>query len=425
LGRPAVALPPVPRRFASAESFRLFEGIDGPRWRFYAFGEEALMNSPRIRPTRRDPWNGLGIPLLLTLLALMLLGVLGAGAQSGPRQLRLLKRVALPQARSVATDIRWAGDDSVYVSWDRAGVVEVGLDGVKRRTLIPDLTTLGNGDNHYRHLAVSPAALAVASSNWGVVWRSLQPNSDGKVLMQSRDIPLINAFDLAGDRALFIGLAEFKADKEGSPPEFAPRGDVAWTGSLSSQLKDLQPVLYDAGGVGAPNYFNCRAASVGAVRFLAGGSFIVAPGFQDGIHLYDAGGRQVRSWTNEQVGLDTHSACAKMTHADVVRFNSEAGWGPWLNSHHVLDGILPLPQGPGLLVRSWGQDGQAHWVLKVLQADGIKTYAVPLVGHRPSDRLHGDVRDGKIVLLLASGFPWSWDPANWPAEMFLMELPGA
>jgi hypothetical protein len=359
----------------------------------------------------------------ISLLLLALLSGLGARAQSSPHELRLLNRIPLPTLHSPATDIRWAGDGSVYVSWGRDGVFEMGLDGVKRRTLVPDLKTLQNPDNQYQYLTVSPTTLAVASVNWGIVWRPLKASPDGKFTVQSQKIPLVNSLDLSGDRILFMGLAEFKRDKEGNRPEFAPRGDVAWIGTLSDRLKDLRPVLYDVGGAGAPNYFNCRFRLMGAVRFLAGGSFVIAPGFQDGIHLYDAGGRQVRTWTNEEVGIDTHSDCHRMSYQEQERLGSEAGWGSWLNSHHVLDAILPLPQGPGLLVRSWGADGQAHWTLKVLRAGGVETYAVPIVGRRPSDRLRGDVRDGKIVLLLASGFNRSHDPANYPAEMLLMKIP--
>jgi hypothetical protein len=358
----------------------------------------------------------------LSLLLMVLLSGLGARAQSSPHELLLLNRILLPTLHSAATDIRWAGDDSVYVSWDRDGVFEVGLDGVKRRTLVPDLKTLGNGDNHYLHLAVSPTVLAVASPNWGIVWRPLKASPDGKFTVQSQKVPIVNGLDLSGDRVLLMGIADRNEDKDGRP-QFAPKGDVAWIGALSERLKGLQPVLYDVEGPGAPNYFNCRSNSIGAVRFLGGGSFITAPGFQDGIQLYDASGRPVRTWTNEQIGIDTHPDCHKMSKQEHQRFATEAGWGPWLNSHHVLDDILPLPQGPGLLVRSWGVDGQVHWTLKVLQAGGVTTYAVPVVSHRPSDRLHGDVRDGKIVLLLASGFDWSWDLANYSAEMLLMRVP--
>jgi hypothetical protein len=345
---------------------------------------------------------------------------LGAGAQSN-QELRLLDRISLPQAQSVATDIRWASDSSVYISWDRAGVAEVGLDGVKRRTLVPDLKTLGDID-HYTHLAVSPSTLVVSSQLWTTVWRPLKGNPGGEVIFQRHEIPIVEDIDVSGDRVLLMGLAEHQKGAR----DIAPKGDVAWVGTLSGKMEDFKPVLYDLGGPGAPNYFHCRHFSMGAVRFLADGSFIVAPGFQDGITLFRAGGQKVRSWTNEQAGIDTHPDCPKMTDQEDEQFRTEAGWQRWLNGHHVLDDILPLPQGPGLLVRFWGTDRQAHWTLKVLEPGGVKTCAVPVVGHRPVDRLHGDVRNGRIVLLLsASGFDWSLDPANMPSEILLLEIPKA
>jgi hypothetical protein len=354
----------------------------------------------------------------VTFLLLALLGSLGARGQANPEELRLLDRIPLPPAQSVATDIRWAGDSSVYISWDRDGVAEIGLDGVRRRGLVPNLKTLGDID-HYTHLAISPSTLVIASQLWETVWRPLQGNPGGEVTFQRHEIPIVEDIDVAGDRILLLGLAKH----EHGARDIAPDGAVAWVGTLSGKMEDFKPVLYDLGGPGAPNYFHCRDSPMGAVRFLADGSFIVAPGFQNGIHLFKAGGKRVRSWTNEQVGIDTHPDCPNMSEEADKQFRMEAGRIRWFNGHHILDDILPLPQGPGLLVRSWGKDGQVHWTLKVLQAGGIKTYAVPITGRLPVDRLHGDVRNGRIVLLRSSGFSWSWDPVQMPAEIFLLELP--
>jgi hypothetical protein len=334
----------------------------------------------------------------------------------------------LLERQSVPTDIRWANDDSVYVSWDRDGVLEVGLDGARRRELVPNLKELG-GLQHYSQLAVSPTSLAVASKNWTFAWRSLLAKANGEVVFAKRKIPVTNDFDLQGDRVLLMGIS-----KPVLPPGVRDgwlnaysaqlRGAVAWVGTLSAQFQDFQPVLFDVGGAGAPNYLHCYAEDIGAVRFLADGSFVIVPGFQDGVNLYDPSGKLVRSWTNAQVGLDTHLTCALMTDEEKVKLGGEAYWGHWLNSHHLVDDILPLPQGPGLLVRSWGPDDQAHWTLKVLLPEGIETYQVPIVGRRPPDRLRGDVRNGKVVLLLsASGFPWSREPDNYPAEVFVAEIP--
>jgi hypothetical protein len=351
---------------------------------------------------------------------MLLLGGLGARAQtnsSSPRELRLLSRVSLPTAHSPATDIRWASDDSVYVAWESDGVAEVSLAGAKRRVLIPDLKTLG-GIDHYSHLAVSADALVVGSQLHSFVWRPLKADAGGHFEVHHQPFRETQDLDLAGDRILLLG-------HEKHEETYSPKGEIAWVGSLSGKLADLAPVLHDAGGAGAPHYRNCGSYRVGAVRFLGNGTYVVAPGFQDGVQLLDASGRPVQSWTSAQVGLDSHVGCATMSAEEEKKYRVDDNYLlHWIKSHHILDDILPLPQGPGLLVRSWGTDGEAHWALKILQSDGIKTYALPITGSRPFDRLHGDVRNGRIVLLLSnSGYPWSKAPEDLPAEIMTMALP--
>lgn len=348
-------------------------------------------------------------------------GAFGTGAQENPHTLRLLKTMPLPQASSIATDVRWDGASSVYVSWESDGVSEVSLDGVKRQALVPEKRALGLL-KHYDHLAISSGRLAVASLNWKMAWRPLTEAPGGKILFQSLDVPITLDFDLQNDKVVLLGLA--RRVRDSNPPEFAPQGDVAWIGTLSSGLKDLKPVLYDAGGRGAPHLDRCDSYPIGATRFLADGSFVVAPGFQDGIHLFDPQGRKIRSWTSDQVGVDAYMICGEMSEAEVREFAKEGDFFErWLNSHRSVDDVLPLAQGPGVLVRSW-KDGQAHWTLKVLQADGIKSYRVPVTGRRPFDRLRGDVRDGKIALLLSnSAYPYPRSKADLPAEIYVVELP--
>jgi hypothetical protein len=367
------------------------------------------------KPLRLAHRRGFG----LAFLVVMMLGSLGVRAQSQPKALRLLQRAPLPPARSAATDIRWASNDSVYVSWELDGVSEIGLDGARRRVLVPDTKTLG-GIKHYYHLAVSPDRLAVASALWDVVWRPLKTNPEGKVLFYRQEVPDTQDFDLSGEKVLLMGTARRETPWKAS-------GEVAWVGVLRAKLEHLNPVLHDAGGAGAPNLEICGSASMlGAVRFLAGGSFIVAPGFQDGIHVFNAGGQRVHTWTNAEVGIDSHTGCSEMFEAEEKKLRmDDAFLERWGKRHRVLDDILPLPQGPGLLVRSWGADGLAHWTLKVLQPEGIKTYAVPAVGRRPFDRLHGDVRNGRIILLLSSSGHPARTAADLPAEILLMELPKA
>ncbi|HSS75923.1 MAG TPA: hypothetical protein VLV54_04180, partial [Thermoanaerobaculia bacterium] len=174
---------------------------------------------------------------------------------------------------------------------------------------------------------------------------------------------------------------------------------------------------------GAHSFYLCQSKILGAVRFLGDGSFVIAPGFQKGVHLFNAKGECVRSWTSEELGLD--SDCSGVTDEEEEKLRMDtAFWLGWLNGHRVVDDILPLPQGPGLLVRAAGEDGQLHWTLKVLTPAGVKTYTVPLASQLREDRLHGDVRDGKIVLLLsASATAYKRDPENRPGEIVVAEMP--
>jgi hypothetical protein len=205
---------------------------------------------------------------------------------------------------------------------------------------------------------------------------------------------------------------------------FAPQGEIAWIGPLESGAQGLKPILRDAAGPGAASYYNCRNYPMGAVRFLADGSFVIAPGFQDGVHLFSADGKKVRSWSNAELGVNSHLGCAGMSEEEEAKFRLDETWRKrWAMSHTVIDDILPLPQGPGLLLRSWGRDNQAHWTLKVLESRAIRTYPVPVTGRRPLDRLQGDVRNGRIALLLLNNSPGATSPEDVRAEVFVLESP--
>ncbi|MBW8878275.1 MAG: hypothetical protein JF614_25205 [Acidobacteria bacterium] len=348
-------------------------------------------------------------------LIVALLGCLGIHAESHPKVLRLLQRLPLPPAGSIATDVRWASDDSVFIAWDRDGVAEVGLDGIRRRTAVPDVKTFGRFD-HYHRLAVSPRFLAVSAGSWYLAWRPRKSETEGRIIFQRAGIGLAKDMDLQGDRLLLLGTSGTEH------PTFST-GAVAWLGTLTAGLDDLKPVLYDDGGPGAPHLSRCIFGDLGAVRFLGDGSFVIVPGFQKGVYLFAANGQRIRSWTSEEVGLNTD--CSGLSDEEEAKLRMDpATWQRWLSAHHVLDDILPLSEGPGLLVRSVGRDGLARWELKVLAAGRVKTYTVPVVGTRPFDRLHGDVRNGRIVLLLSgSGFPVSMGKADNQGEILLTELP--
>ena len=85
--------------------------------------------------TSRIPraFSGITAGLLVALLA-------GFARSAEPeRTLRILARTPLPAASTVASDVRWASADSVYVVHAHDGVFEIGLDGARKRMLVPAL----------------------------------------------------------------------------------------------------------------------------------------------------------------------------------------------------------------------------------------------------------------------------------------------
>lgn len=359
----------------------------------------------------------------LRLTAVFLLAGLFAGTAGSAepeRTLRILSRTPLPAASSVARDIRWASESSVYVAHALDGVSEVGLEGAKKRALVPATGHYGRIPvpgwpggfdlGFYGRLAVSGETLAVSGQDWFLAWRSLKLAADRSYRLETRPFTETEAFDLQGDRILLLGSRD-----NVYRPEVEAHGEIAWLGTLSSGLADLKPIYYDRSGSRMPTYCHCRGKMLGAARFLADGSFVLVPGFEKGVHLFSASGQLERSWTSEQLGVDTDCTGMSAEEEDDLG-RKPASWQRWLNQHRTVDDILALPQGPGLLVRSWGADNQVHWELKILAGSRIETWSLPIAGPRPTDRLRGDVRGDRIVLLLSgSGFngpPTQSDPTG-------------
>jgi hypothetical protein len=286
------------------------------------------------------------------------------------------------------------------------------------RRPIPDTQTLG-GQEDYLHLAASPQYLLAAAHGFTMSWRPAGRQDIRRVFFYQQPVNIVEDVDLRGDRILLLGEGTSGSIRES-------RGGIAFLGTITpTGLKDYKPFLFDVKGAMVPSLDHCSGVGVGAVRFLSDGSYVVIPGFQPGAYLYDAGGKLVREWTAAETSLTTD--CSSMTEAESDRLLSSIANGTaWLNDRRVLDDILPLPEGPGLLVRFQGPDRRIHWELRVLRAaGGIVTYPVPLVGERPLDRLHGDVRGSKAVLLKSSLYYIAMTPREQTGEIAVIDVPGS
>jgi hypothetical protein len=344
-------------------------------------------------------------------------------APSPAPALHVLAEYEVPSTPSVATNVRWATESTVYLTRFADGVSQVALDErlTRVRSLVPDKKTLGVRFSSFSKLAVSSTYIGASSSLADFLYRPVATQSDGTFSLIKLRVGIAYAFDLSGNRLLFLGDLVPNTEQQDS-------AGVAWIGPLSATpRKDLHPVLADLAGVSAaspatPALIKCAELHLGAVRFLPDGSFLVVPGFQAGVHLYSPSAQLERTWENQAVGLDAPD-CLGVSPEQERRFGTVVrSRFDFLNEHRVLDEILPLPQGPALLVR-FAEQGRVHWTLKLLTAGGsVTTYDVPFTGSLPSDRLRGDVRGNKIVLLRV-GYSFEKGAPDPSGRLFLAELP--
>lgn len=320
------------------------------------------------------------------VLPLALLTPAAVSAAPADPVLTVLSERPLP--KSYFADVRWSGDQTLLLAAAKGGVSELDLGGsLAPRMVLP----AGNGRDQVwlaTHLGVSERYLAIAAPAFSYGWLERRRATQIEV----RALEMTVDLDLSGDRLLLLG-----GEKKGD--EMAPDGAIAWLGSLTSDLADLRPVHLSSEGRGVPRMNDCSQLGLGAVRFLGDGSFIIVPGVEPGVFWYDAQGRLLRTWTNEELGLD--DGCPPPgKQRDSVRQFPEPRFA-WLNQNRLLDDVLPLPQGPGLLVRAH-TGGTTRWRLLVLaRDDSFRTWEVPITSTTGLSHLRGDVRGDRIALLVS------------------------
>jgi len=359
--------------------------------------------------------------LQILAVVVLILANVPAWSASRPPSLRILSNRELPTDLSTPTSIRWAGDDSVYIARLEDGVAEVDLaDLAVRRRVIAD-SKRPRQFKVFCFLGVSPSHMVVAATAEDIGIRRLGGQYEGDDRMARTRIGRVDGLDLSGSTILLLGMPAWD-----QIPKWAPTGTIAWMGPLTGVAKAglWRPLLSDVAGPGAKSYTRCSGIGLGAARFLSDGSAVVVPGVQPGVHLYNAAGKPLRTWESEALGIDAFD-CAGMTLKESIHIGGENRTRmAFVNAHHVVDDILPLPQGPGLAIR-YVEDGRVHWLLKVLESGSrVLTYDVPITGNLPYARLSGDVRNGRIVLLVSDH---GHDPGSpqVPGHLVLAELPGS
>jgi hypothetical protein len=336
----------------------------------------------------------------------------GAMPSPGPA-LRILSDTVLGEPLRLALDVRWMSDHSVALAVLKGGVVEYNLDGkTPIKQLLPGDVEPGRS-GYGQEVAVSSRYLAAGAWLQSITWHSLD-----SAVRKEEVFDCIHDIDVGGSQAAVVGV---RRDSQG---KFSPDGAIAWIGSLDKDLADLKPLLFDAGGPGAPSMGACCGFHLGVTRFLADGSLVVVPGIQPGIYHFNSQGKLLQ--TLDTVALGTDTDCARIGKEMV----SPMGRDPslrmaWINERRIVDDVLPLPAGPGLLIRSI-QQGQVRWALKVLHPDGsVGVYDIPVDAPNLFAHLKGDFREGRLVLLLWAPPPHK-NPDGIPLpHLLIASLPGS
>lgn len=349
-------------------------------------------------------------------LASMLLATLGIivlpGAAAPPRAtpppsgIQILSDVPLPAGLNTAIDIRWAGEDSVYLALKMHGAAEYNLSKGTIREVFPGASKLG-GLRACNLVAASSQFILAAPGGLSLAWK--RP-TDADYRQGVFEIP--KAIDVWKDRLLILGLQRNEKGEVGAD------GAIGWLGSLEKGLEGLKPVLYDVTGPGARSQDSCAVMAISAARFLADGRFVLAPGVQAGISLHDATGKLVRTWDTGSLGIDTD--CASLSPEQVLHISASYPDNlAWVNRRRTIDVLLPLRDGAALIVRSLHQ-GRPRWEVKRLREDGsVQSLPLPLEAEGEHSYLSGDARDGKILLLLHDRRPQT----SSPPRLIRLQLP--
>jgi len=320
-------------------------------------------------------------------------------------------------------DVRWASDRTIHVAWLRQGVSEIALDGkfTDLRRLFPDANAATYEYYPFELLATS-SQFVVAAAIWNQLAFRRAPQLDERGFsIHKVPVGLVQDIDLSDGRLLLLGTPISIASS-------AISAGVTWLGPVTPNPEhDLQPILTDIAGLHTPTLINCSRFFIGAARFLPDGTFIVVPGFQPGAHMFDSSGRLLRTWDTRALGLDADAGCSAITNDQLSDFGMSAKVrGAYYNQHRIIDAVLPFAQGPGLIIRSVAA-GQVHWQVVVLRPTETLVYDIPFTGKLPYERLRGDVRGNRIVLLranrdfdtFAKGQPHTYKPTH----LYVAELP--
>ena len=279
------------------------------------------------------------------------------------------------------TDIRWDGDGEVLVSTLRRGLARISVDKVEAPQWLAEWPPGEAPGHRYAYIGVSDDFIAAADLPFQIRWRGRAPNDE----IVNQPFEYVADIDVHDRRILIAGL---RRDDTG---QFAADGAFAWIGTLPSGA--LRPVLPFSDQHVVQN---CAGFHVTAARFLSDGSFLIVPGAEPGIFLYNPQGRLQRNFASD--GIDILSDCTMTREEESLLPSDPAARQRWINRRRVVDEIVELPSGPALIVRSRNET-TTRWDLISLTNGTVRP--LPFTSSSPWAHVAADSRNGRIAVLIA------------------------
>lgn len=342
---------------------------------------------------------------------LVVLGGLAVAERAGAAVSFRVVSSAAVSAEGIAHDVRWAGPSEVYVALGKSGVVRMRVDAAAPFTQVMPAANRG-GFFLSSQVAVGQKHLVVGSPFGGYGWISL----DSRLAkVEERALIAMMDIDARGDVVTVLGADS--GDQQG----LAQDGAIAWTGSLSENLKDLRPLMKGRSKPGGKDMARCAFLETGAIRFMLDGTLILMPGVEPGVYRYDADGKLLQTWDTGSFGVIDDCDMDEAERATLGR--DFARRLDWLASRVVVDDIIPLRNGPALLLRRV-EKGVTKWDVVTLPYRG-KPERTSLPVSLPTARGHlrGDVRGDQLALLVFDE-PLPGQKAAEPPRLFVLAISG-
>lgn len=342
-------------------------------------------------------------------LVVFALLVAGSVQSAPPISLKVVESASL-SGQPIVRDIRWADASHVYLGMGKNGVIRVPLDLSSQTIVVPPSGPRGAIPMAGR-IAVGGRHLVFASPFGGFGWIPTAGHAGGD--LPFHPLRSISDVDARGDRVVVLG-----ADN-GPVQGLARDGAIVWIGSLSEGMKDRRPLMIGRAKPGGKDVARCGFLEAGEIRFMRDGSIVVVPGAEPGIYHYDADGRLLQTWETAPLGIIDDCDLAE-DHRSLLARDFDAR-SRWLASRPILDDIVPLRNGPALIIRHVAEEVSA-WDLVVLGAAG-KHQRIPLPLKMTGSRAHvrADIAGDRLVVLL---FEDSFPKPPQPQRVVLMSIEG-